>query len=163
MNSSRNIFVFGFSIFTALVIPNWVMKNPDFFKTGVFKGSLFVLDSDWIAGDACLFYDIPLIFSLWTLLYHSGVEVLDQVINILLSTHMFVGGFLGFFLDNTVPGNEKLQLVWLWIIINISFTSGLLLSQGPNVSVASSPLMNPILAAWETSVKLKKCMTCPLE
>ena len=34
MNSSRNIFVFGFSMFTALVIPNWILKNPDFFKTG---------------------------------------------------------------------------------------------------------------------------------
>ena len=36
MNSSRNIFVFGFSMFTALVIPNWILKNPDFFKTGTF-------------------------------------------------------------------------------------------------------------------------------
>lgn len=34
MNSSRNIFIFGFSMFTALVIPNWILKNPDFFKTG---------------------------------------------------------------------------------------------------------------------------------
>uniref|UniRef100_A0A3Q3GS86 Solute carrier family 23 member 1-like n=1 Tax=Labrus bergylta TaxID=56723 RepID=A0A3Q3GS86_9LABR len=69
MSSSRNIFVFGFSIFTALVVPNWIMKNPDFFNT--------------------------------------GVKELDQVINILLSTHMFVGGFLGFFLDNTIPGTKR--------------------------------------------------------
>ncbi|XP_034555789.1 solute carrier family 23 member 1-like [Notolabrus celidotus] len=69
MNSSRNIFVFGFSIFTALVVPNWIMKNPDSFKT--------------------------------------GVNELDQVIHILLSTHMFVGGFLGFFLDNTIPGTKR--------------------------------------------------------
>ncbi|XP_041661502.1 solute carrier family 23 member 1-like isoform X1 [Cheilinus undulatus] len=69
MNSSRNIFIFGFSIFTALVLPNWIMKNPDFFQT--------------------------------------GVNELDQVIHILLSTHMFVGGFLGFFLDNTVPGTKR--------------------------------------------------------
>ncbi|KAM6992745.1 solute carrier family 23 member 1-like [Tautogolabrus adspersus] len=69
MNSSRNIFIFGFSIFTALVVPNWIMKNPDFFNT--------------------------------------GVKELDQVIHILLSTHMFVGGFLGFFLDNTIPGTKR--------------------------------------------------------
>ncbi|XP_041660825.1 solute carrier family 23 member 1-like [Cheilinus undulatus] len=69
MNSSRNIFIFGFSIFTALVLPNWIMKNPDFFKT--------------------------------------GINELDQVIHILLSTHMFVGGFLGFFLDNTIPGTKR--------------------------------------------------------
>ncbi|XP_039981942.1 solute carrier family 23 member 1-like [Xiphias gladius] len=68
MNSSRNIFVFGFSMFTALVIPNWIMKNPNFLETGV-------------------------------------TEV-DQVLHILLTTHMFVGGFLGFFLDNTIPGTK---------------------------------------------------------
>ncbi|KAF3702656.1 Solute carrier family 23 member 1 [Channa argus] len=34
MNSSRNIFVFGFSIFSALVIPNWIMKNPNALATG---------------------------------------------------------------------------------------------------------------------------------
>ena len=34
MNSSRNIFVFGFSIFSGLVIPNWIMKNPNAIATG---------------------------------------------------------------------------------------------------------------------------------
>ncbi|XP_044185732.1 solute carrier family 23 member 1-like [Thunnus albacares] len=69
MNSSRNIFVFGFSMFSALVIPNWIMKNPDYLVTGVTE--------------------------------------LDQVLQILLTTHMFVGGFLGFFLDNTIPGTKR--------------------------------------------------------
>ncbi|XP_059212897.1 solute carrier family 23 member 1-like [Centropristis striata] len=69
MNSSRNIFIFGFSMFCALVIPNWLMKNPDFLKT--------------------------------------GVKEVDQVLHILLTTHMFVGGFLGFFLDNTIPGTKR--------------------------------------------------------
>ncbi|KAF3849643.1 hypothetical protein F7725_019362 [Dissostichus mawsoni] len=65
MNSSRNIFIFGFSIMSALVIPNWIMKNPGFLDT--------------------------------------GVKEVDQVLQILLTTNMFVGGFLGFFLDNTIP------------------------------------------------------------
>ncbi|KAM7395702.1 hypothetical protein PAMA_007124 [Pampus argenteus] len=69
MNSSRNIFVFGFSMFSALVIPNWITKNPDYLAT--------------------------------------GVKELDQVLQILLTTHMFVGGFLGFFLDNTIPGTKR--------------------------------------------------------
>ncbi|XP_042359835.1 solute carrier family 23 member 2-like [Plectropomus leopardus] len=69
MNSSRNIFVFGFSMFSALVIPNWIMKNPDFLDT--------------------------------------GFKEVDQVLHILLTTHMFVGGFLGFFLDNTIPGSKR--------------------------------------------------------
>jgi hypothetical protein len=35
----------------------------------------------------------------------SGNVAIDQIITILLSTSMFVGGATGFFLDNTVPGN----------------------------------------------------------
>ncbi|XP_067339090.1 solute carrier family 23 member 1-like isoform X2 [Channa argus] len=69
MNSSRNIFVFGFSIFSALVIPNWIMKNPNALAT--------------------------------------GVKEVDQVLHILLTTHMFIGGVLGFFLDNTIPGTKR--------------------------------------------------------
>ena len=34
----------------------------------------------------------------------SGDPDLDQVLTVLLSTAMFVGGVLGFILDNTVPG-----------------------------------------------------------
>lgn len=34
MNSSRNLFVFGFSIFCGLAIPNWVNKNSDRLQTG---------------------------------------------------------------------------------------------------------------------------------
>lgn len=36
----------------------------------------------------------------------TGSEFLDQLITILLSTSMFVAGFIGFILDNTVPGNK---------------------------------------------------------
>uniref|UniRef100_A0A3P8TFB7 Solute carrier family 23 member 2 n=1 Tax=Amphiprion percula TaxID=161767 RepID=A0A3P8TFB7_AMPPE len=81
MNSSRNVFIFGFSMFSALVIPNWITKYPSYLQT--------------------------------------GVKEVDQVLTTLLTTNMFVGGFLGFFLDNTIPGTklergllglEKLQL-----------------------------------------------------
>uniref|UniRef100_A0A8C9YRA1 Solute carrier family 23 member 4 n=1 Tax=Sander lucioperca TaxID=283035 RepID=A0A8C9YRA1_SANLU len=53
MNSSRNIFIFGFSMFSGLVIPNWIFKNPTAISTGV-------------------------------------AEV-DQVLQVLLTTSMFVG------------------------------------------------------------------------
>ncbi|XP_029705774.1 solute carrier family 23 member 1-like isoform X2 [Takifugu rubripes] len=69
MNSSRTIFIFGFSMFSALSIPNWIVKNP---------GSL-----------------------------HTGVKEVDHVLHILLTTNMFVGGFLGFILDNTIPGTKR--------------------------------------------------------
>lgn len=34
----------------------------------------------------------------------AGVKELDQVIVVLFTTHMFIGGFFGFILDNTIPG-----------------------------------------------------------
>lgn len=35
---------------------------------------------------------------------HTGNEVVDSVITVLLSTTILVGGILGCFLDNIVPG-----------------------------------------------------------
>lgn len=34
----------------------------------------------------------------------EGIKELDQVIVVLFTTHMFIGGFFGFILDNTIPG-----------------------------------------------------------
>nr|XP_044637100.1 solute carrier family 23 member 1-like isoform X1 [Equus asinus] len=76
MNSSRNIFIFGFSIFCGLTIPNWVNKNPEMLQTGILQ--------------------------------------LDQVILVLLTTDMFVGGFLGFLLDNTIPGSPQERGLLTW-------------------------------------------------
>lgn len=46
------------------------------------------------------------------------MKELDQVLHILLTTHMFVGGFLGFFLDTTIPGELKVSSVYT----DLSFT-----------------------------------------
>ena len=46
----------------------------------------------------------------------TGNEVADEVITVLLSTSMFVGGTLGFLLDNTIPGKQS---VWFLIFENI--------------------------------------------
>ena len=35
----------------------------------------------------------------------AGNDSFNQIVEVLLSTSMFVGGFTGFFLDNTLPGN----------------------------------------------------------
>lgn len=40
------------------------------------------------------------------ILFCSGLAELDQILTVLLSTEMFVGGFLAFCLDNTIPGNK---------------------------------------------------------
>ncbi|KAK0132948.1 Solute carrier family 23 member 1 [Merluccius polli] len=76
MNSSRNIFIFGFSMFSGLVIPNWIMKNPNTIATGLVE--------------------------------------FDQVVQVLLTTSMFVGGFFGFFLDNTIPGSKAERGIVAW-------------------------------------------------
>ena len=39
-----------------------------------------------------------------TLIFVSGNAELDQVLQVLMGTAMFVGGVLAFVLDNTVPG-----------------------------------------------------------
>ncbi|KAE8613322.1 hypothetical protein XENTR_v10007669 [Xenopus tropicalis] len=76
MNSSRNIFIAGFSIFSGLTIPNWVNQNAALLET--------------------------------------GIRELDQIILVLLTTGMFVGGFFGFFLDNTIPGTKEERGLIAW-------------------------------------------------
>ena len=41
--------------------------------------------------------------------YFLGSDDLDQVLRVLLGTAMFVGGVLGFILDNAVPGKIELS------------------------------------------------------
>uniref|UniRef100_A0A3Q2XXK0 Solute carrier family 23 member 4 n=1 Tax=Hippocampus comes TaxID=109280 RepID=A0A3Q2XXK0_HIPCM len=77
LNSSRNIFVFGFSMFSGLVIPNWTLKNPTAISTG-------------------------------------RRLILYQVLQVLLTTSMFVGGFFGFLLDNTIPGTKEERGILAW-------------------------------------------------
>uniref|UniRef100_A0A8C9TSE4 Solute carrier family 23 member 4 n=2 Tax=Scleropages formosus TaxID=113540 RepID=A0A8C9TSE4_SCLFO len=76
MNSSRNIFIFGFSMFTGLAIPNWILKNPSAIATGLIE--------------------------------------LDHVLQVLLTTSMFMGGFFGFVLDNTIPGSKRERGLEAW-------------------------------------------------
>ncbi|XP_074650429.1 solute carrier family 23 member 1-like [Tubulanus polymorphus] len=66
MNSTRNIFIVGVSIFSGLTLPHWLNTYPGAINT--------------------------------------GAPIVDQIFTVLLSTSMFVGGFLAFFLDNTIPG-----------------------------------------------------------
>uniref|UniRef100_A0A3B4TKT6 Si:dkey-106n21.1 n=1 Tax=Seriola dumerili TaxID=41447 RepID=A0A3B4TKT6_SERDU len=44
----------------------------------------------------------------------TGIQELDQVIVVLFTTHMFIGGFFGFILDNTIPGTEKERGIKNW-------------------------------------------------
>ncbi|XP_063422626.1 solute carrier family 23 member 1-like [Mytilus trossulus] len=44
----------------------------------------------------------------------TGNSELDQVLTVLLSTAMFVGGMIGFILDNTVPGTDEERGIIKW-------------------------------------------------
>ncbi|KAI5096718.1 solute carrier family 23 member 1 [Silurus meridionalis] len=76
LNSSRNLFVLGFSMFSGLMLPNYLDTHPGSIKT--------------------------------------GVPELDQILTVLLTTEMFVGGFLAFLLDNTIPGTKKERGLTNW-------------------------------------------------
>ncbi|XP_062867390.1 solute carrier family 23 member 1 [Trichomycterus rosablanca] len=69
LNSSRNLFVLGFSMFSGLMLPNYLETHP---------GSI-----------------------------QTGLPELDQILTVLLTTEMFVGGFLAFVLDNTISGTKE--------------------------------------------------------
>ncbi|XP_068229650.1 solute carrier family 23 member 1-like [Palaemon carinicauda] len=76
LNSSRNLFVLGFSLFLGIALPKWLQNNPGTIRT--------------------------------------GVVTVDQVLTVILQNPMFVGGFLGFFLDTTVPGTAKERGLMKW-------------------------------------------------
>ncbi|XP_075457736.1 solute carrier family 23 member 1 isoform X2 [Ascaphus truei] len=76
MNSSRNLFVLGFSLFFGLALPNFLDSHPNYIKTGI-------------------------------------TEV-DQILTVLLTTEMFVGGCIAFFLDNTMPGTQEERGLVQW-------------------------------------------------
>uniref|UniRef100_A0A3Q2XFR1 Si:dkey-106n21.1 n=1 Tax=Haplochromis burtoni TaxID=8153 RepID=A0A3Q2XFR1_HAPBU len=45
---------------------------------------------------------------------NPGIKELDQLIVVLFTTHMFIGGFFGFILDNTIPGTDKERGIKSW-------------------------------------------------
>ena len=51
----------------------------------------------------------------------QGSEDLDQVIKVLFGTASFTGGFIGFLLDNVVPGKCSLNF-YLKTILNCIYT-----------------------------------------
>nr|XP_020510959.1 solute carrier family 23 member 1 isoform X1 [Labrus bergylta]XP_020510960.1 solute carrier family 23 member 1 isoform X1 [Labrus bergylta]XP_029137337.1 solute carrier family 23 member 1 isoform X1 [Labrus bergylta] len=85
LNSSRNQFVLGFSMFFGLTLPNYLDRHPQ--------------------------------------TIHTGVAELDQILTVLLSTEMFVGGFMAFCLDNTIPGSRQERGLVDWTAVSSSSSS----------------------------------------
>lgn len=51
----------------------------------------------------------------------SGITGIDQVLNVLLTTAMFVGGCVAFILDNTIPGMWYISNNMLYYICDLLF------------------------------------------
>lgn len=86
----------------------------------------------------------------------SGVVELDQVLQVLLTTSMFVGGFIGFVLDNTIPGILRPSLncsfiyfVGEWVVV-LWLTTLTRLQQALSMNAASWPGMRPMRATPAT-------------
>lgn len=75
LNSSRNIFILGLSLFFGLSFPKWISSNNAI---------------------------------------NTGSDIVDQIFSVLLGTSMFVGGMVGFILDNTVPGTDEERGLLKW-------------------------------------------------
>ncbi|XP_014362079.2 solute carrier family 23 member 2 [Papilio machaon] len=76
LNSSRNLYIIGFSLFFPLVLTRWMSAHSGIINT--------------------------------------GVEALDAVLQVLLSTSILVGGIVGCLLDNLIPGTEEERGLKAW-------------------------------------------------
>ncbi|CAH0723097.1 unnamed protein product, partial [Brenthis ino] len=76
LNSSRNLYIIGFSLFFPLVLTRWMAAHG-----GVI---------------------------------HTGLDALDAVLQVLLSTSILVGGVVGCLLDNLIPGTDEERGLEAW-------------------------------------------------
>ncbi|XP_076184129.1 solute carrier family 23 member 1 [Ptiloglossa arizonensis] len=76
LNSARNLYILGFSIFFPLVLSKWMIKHSD--------------------------------------VIHTGNDIADGVITVLLSTTILVGGVTGCLLDNIIPGTPEERGLEAW-------------------------------------------------
>lgn len=78
LNSSRNLFILGFSLVFGMALPYWLTKPEN---AGIIK---------------------------------TGEPEIDQILTVLLSTNMLIGGVTGFILDNTMPGTREERGMTVW-------------------------------------------------
>jgi len=93
LNSTRNLFVLGFSLFFSLAFPKWL--------SGEGKDSL---NPEKMFDDYETFSESK----------KEALTVVFQIIAVLLKTNMFVAALLGCFLDNTIPGTPEERGVEVW-------------------------------------------------
>ncbi|KTF92764.1 hypothetical protein cypCar_00020764 [Cyprinus carpio] len=91
-------------------------SSPNIGVLGITKVSCFVsTDTIHLVNLLCVDCGFP-----GVLISPAGVAELDQIITVLLTTEMFVGGFIAFVLDNTIPGTRKERGLIEWAAENYS-------------------------------------------
>ena len=85
LNSARNLFIVGFAFFMGLSVPEYFNASP--------------VAIDW-------WFDMEKLTGAKAFLATFATAIPD-VINTIGKTGMAVGGFLAFFLDNTIPGTDE--------------------------------------------------------
>lgn len=103
LNSPRNLFILGVSLFFGLSLPMWITEHD---------------------------------------VINTGNDIIDQLLSVLLSTSMFVGGLIGFVLDNTIPGTDEERGINSWRQTPSSVKSG---SQYTNYNLYNFPHIQPYL------------------
>lgn len=117
LNSSRNLLILGFSIFSGLAFPSWINKHPE--------------------------------------LQFTGIETLDQIFKVILSTNMLLGGLLGFILDNTIPGTDQDRGLVAWRSLH-SHPHDSSDSDNEDLSTYNFPFANKIKAIASSIPLLRK-------
>ncbi|KAI4544463.1 hypothetical protein MG293_004729 [Ovis ammon polii] len=94
IDSGRNVFIVGFSIFTALLLPRWFREAPVLLST--------VREMASVGDDPDNFYGESNI----ELVSKDGWSPLDVLLRSLLTEPIFLAGLLGFLLENTISGTR---------------------------------------------------------
>lgn len=124
LSSTRNITVLGVSFLMGLMVPEWLSGNAEKVKTGqAIRFYIHILSS------STGFYTVnvhlkKIMESLNTCQGgpFSGSDKLDQVLLVLFGTASFAGCFIGFVLDNIVPGSKHERGLDRWLKVSDSST-----------------------------------------
>eukprot|EP00794_Sanderia_malayensis_P003770 gene3770-4292_t len=114
LNSSRNLFVLGFSFFTGMVVPEWIKKNTDAIDTGL--GIVLKRSSELLAFLGALqTKKAKKNYSAYitTEIKKSSKEA-DEIIEVLLKTNMAISGCIAMILDNLLPGTDEERGLKKW-------------------------------------------------
>ncbi|CAM9303491.1 unnamed protein product [Lampetra fluviatilis] len=186
MNSSRNVFIVGLSIFSGLAIPAWLKENPGAINTSrdpLLTGAAHAARRERVCRSFLRRLALPACRSPRFFVHSSGfvlcvdrgrpaasgvsgpcsvagkVAPIDQTLTVLCTMSKFVGGFLGFVLDNTVPGTVEERGLLAWRSHGRGDPHGAQGGGEAATRVYDLPLVAPLLRKWTWPRRVPVCPT----